>query len=217
MKEKYLFSQASTHETSLRELPVPSLQILVKRADFASLDSFRHQIALKGQILNKEPYSKVKIQSAVYRTIFLNLGFLYLILSGTLFWKGTFFSPLSFLQNSFKVHPLIPLFCFLSALCCLYGGIAISSVKEAVRKIHGKAKRSLKKACHKHHWAEGAERLSHAKQKAMQLVCKISASTELDMEQKERLYNELLLELDQEMQAIVQDRPVFECSALKAI
>ena len=195
MKERHVFSQDTIHTPS-EEIFFPALQFLVKKSDFVNLDEFRHQIVLKEEIVNKQPYSRVKTQSSIYRNIFLNLGFIYLILSGILFWKGTFVSPVALLQNSFKVHPIIPFFCFLAALFCFYAGISMSSVKEAIRKVHRKAKLSVKST-------SGIKKLSHAKKKALRLADKIAVSIELNAEQKELLYNELLLELQQEVQQII--------------
>lgn len=241
MKEKHISCKVNQSAATQEKLFLPAIQTLIQKDDFRNLEFFRSQVDIKEKILDKQPYSRMKPKWSVYKNVFINLGLIYLILSFVLFWKGIFVSPISILQNNFKVHPIIPFFCFLSALYCLATGIRMSPPVESIKKTYRKAKRALKYCYQKQRlrfdsgysfgsyrntppysilpcfYEAALEQLFAEKTKALSLADKISASAELSPEKKEELYNELLLELREQMFQIVQEFETLEYSALRAV
>ncbi len=184
--------------------------------EISDLQNFKEKFDAEQKILYAERKSKV----IRYRTIFITFGIIFVSLSAYIFTK----SPIWIMSG---IKPYICLFTFLMGIGAFTIAIALRYEKEAVRSIYHKSLSKLnrayvekkgeadhqnlefgeswqKKSALKIAYRTAQTKMKHEELDALHLMDKIVKAPSLNLEMKEKLFNQALEELQNNLDQIIQ-------------
>lgn len=200
----------------------------IQTSRYRELDHFRRKVYDNGDCPSQRPYDTFKAQANVYRLIFFGLGTVFAILSLLIYMKN----PSSFCSLHFN-HCDFAKNCLL-ALCMVSTSIAycitgfIRPEKEATQLLMKRAMECLDRAyqqkrleagdsffssyngfssCYhqlRHSYRNSKEKLWESYTISMQLLRQIARSKQVKAKEKEILFNQALLELNEKLNGIIQ-------------
>lgn len=204
----------------------------VKLADFGKsyleLDHFRQQIEWDKKCLEPMPFTAAKRKVLTYKSIFLALGLLFLVL-GAFIYMRTFALPFTyFLLGTFYIAKnLVCGFCGMAGTASLLISHSLRTDREIVGHIIRKGRRNLsklyarKKIEHKlnsfmnfgpayqkslvlsHTYRETHDKILDLKEETLHLFQRILSADHLNGGRKEHLYNQAVLEMDLRLEEIL--------------
>lgn len=177
---------------------------------------FRSTIDETKRSIKRNPYTFNKDCIQYHKVAFFFLGFLFFALSAILcFWKTNWIYSHYFINASFLKSALAVISLGLASACFSFGWM-LRIENELILRFYARAKKRLRKA----YWQELAENdavavqlkmkyqallesLTLHKDDALQLAKQISQSKVYDNISKERLYNQVISDLNTKLKAVI--------------
>lgn len=194
---------------------------------YTSLHQFRQKIEQAKSAPHHKPYHAVKAKAQAYQLIFLSLSIVFTILFFIVY-SYTRNPYISLLSMNFALPKVVG--CFFSVFCAFASmvvGLSIRVEKEAISKLIGRAKQRLRRTVHsqytqisarnrltvfnkyklmnilRQHHKLALDKIAESQEIALILLQKITECPESATQLKETLYNEAILELDENLQFIL--------------
>jgi len=196
--------------------------------NYPELYLFKNEIDLEKNGQKKNPYQKAKSRIVLYRTIFFCLGVIYFFLAFILYSKSLTWACTVIFGNCFLLKSFLITLSIGCSFFCIGFGFFINTEKEAAKKIFFQAKSRLKRAYenkssksginiffeHKEEFEQASElkdlyfdtleKLQDDKEHTLHLLERIANKKSLDLEEKEKLFNQALLESKDRLDLLIR-------------
>lgn len=191
---------------------------------YSELDEYRKQLVEKGSPYT--PYSLHKQSTRFYRAIFIGFGVLFLILLSILYMhKASWFYTLYF--GGVLAKTVLSAVCVTISSAAFFLAWQLRAEREGVWKLVHQAKQKIARiyaqkrgrfglkrflifSSHshqaeqlKHAYLDALEKMDEVKEVALCLLTGVSEAREFDVEYKERLFNDILLEMQDKLSGII--------------
>lgn len=176
---------------------------------YPELDSFRQQLYSKGEVHHYQPYTQYKKTAHAYRAIFIGFGLLFILLFFVITGQtiGSFW--LGYWGGSIFAKSLLGVLCTGLSLTALFLGLHIHPETEAVRHLLDRAQKSLSHIFDghgmlQHTYHEIMDKMHEMKAATLSLLEAATRASHLESHQKERLCNQAILELRDQLNALIR-------------
>jgi hypothetical protein len=191
---------------------------------YNELDDFREKLEEKGKTYFTQPFTQHKNNALSYRLIFASIGILFIFLIALLAFKTSFWYSNLYDTQYFLAKSVLIGTCSFLSFCSLCFAYNIRAEKEAIHYILQKAKKRLRQLysrrksglglkrfydyeqAHplKNAYHQAFDQMYELKVHAMHLIKEVSSSKEIDSVEKERLFNQAILEFRDKLNKVIQ-------------
>ena len=213
---KEITEQSETHQNLMLKLyhhhvnPAPKLE--------SALHHFKLKVELEKSGPHHKPYEAMKMQTFIYRLIFIALGALFFFFGVFIYEQSINWLPYSYIfSNALTAKHAVLTFCLLLSFSSFGMSIAVSQEKEALDLYIKRTKRKLNRIYNKQALSVSKEKFKHLKQAHHDVLEKIQemkegvkvllsqiAKFESQKPKKAaKLYNEALLEFNDELHLVI--------------
>ncbi len=199
-----------------------------KGKHYPELYDIKEQIAKDKNGPHNRPYSANKHKVSLYRALFFSFGLFFITLAGLIHFKTTNWSCSMFFSNCMMVKTLICTLSIFFSLSAFFIGLTMSTEKEAINHLYRRALLRLAKVYHrkkieyglglffalgkkyhkaaalKQYYEEARDKVKNQRTESLLLIERIKSRRENDAVAKEDLFNQVILELHDQLHDIIQ-------------
>jgi hypothetical protein len=223
---KEISEQSKSHQQLILKLYKRSTNPKARLTqDYQELQNFKLQVEVEKSGAHHSPYHAMLKKAFTYRSIFIALGALFFFFAALIYEQSINWLPYSFIfSNGLMAKNTVITLCYLLSFAAFGMSFTITAEKEAMSSYIRRTKRKLSRIYNKHNFRvktsadsaqtgknkllkqlrlDALDKVDERREVTRILLGQIAKADVKDQQQKAKLYNEALLELNDHLHLVI--------------